>query len=185
MPEEEKLEDDFSAVDDIGGGRRKGGLLGFIPDVVIKILKWLFIVIALVMMMVLISFIVTQATSSSQGAGGLIFPQSPNSSIKPPQLDWYQQLDDIRTRTSDPDPAMIIIKVNIGYEKEDTQTLTELINRKPRIEDAIRQYLSSQSEEELGNEEVIKREMKDNLNRIMNTERIKDITFKTFDIINM
>lgn len=186
MPDEEKMDDDFSAVDDAGGARRKGGLFGFIPSIVIQILKWVFILLALISIMVIVSWLVNRTMNSGQSLGNeLGYYRSPDSSVKPPMLDWFDQLEEIRTRTADSKPAMIIIKVSIGYTKEDQETLAELIDRQIRLHDSIRYYFSQKKQNDLKNEEMVKQELKDRLNQIMNTERIKDISFKVFDIIDM
>ena len=53
---------------------------------------------------------------------------------------WWYALDEIRTRTADKNPSTVIIKAKLGYEFENADVQTDLIQRSEIIYDAMRQY---------------------------------------------
>ena len=184
MPDEENVSDDFSPEE--SGARRRGGFFGMIPAFVIVILKWVFIVLSIITVMIIVSFLVNKvANKGNTFSNDSAYMRSPDTAVKPPVLSWFDQLGEIRSRTADADSAMIIVRTSIGYTKEDEETLAELIDRKIRLQDAVRYYFSQKKKAELQHESLLKGELKNYMNQMMNTERIQDIAFISFDVIDM
>ena len=184
MPDEENVSDDFSPEDSVRG--KRGNLFGMIPSFVIVILKWVFIVLFIITIMIVISFWVSKSiVNDGNFSNDSAYMRSPDTAVKPPVLSWYDQLGEIRSRTADADSAMIIVRASIGYTKEDEETLAELIDRKIRLQDAVRYYFSQKKKVELQHEALLKGELKNYMNQMMNTERIQDIAFISFDVIDM
>lgn len=180
MPDD--MSDDFVSVED-GPSLEKRGLFGFIPHIVITILRWTFILLVVVGLMVLVSFIVNRAMNKSNQQnllGGVI---SQNTAVKPPKYQYFPFPEDIRARTADANPSMVIAKVILCFEKGDQETMNELIDRQNMLQDSIRHYFTTKRRVELNNEELIKRELNARLNQIMTTERIRDVLFSTFDVM--
>lgn len=180
MPDD--MSDDYVGVDEDSSLNQRR-VLGFVPHVVITILRWTFILLVVIGLMVLVSFIVNRAMNKSNQQnllGGIV---SPNTAVKPPKYQYFTFPEDIRARTADANPSMVIAKVILCFEKGDQETMNELVDRQSMLQDSIRHYFTTKRRVELNNEELIKRELNARLNQIMTTERIRDVLFHTFDVM--
>ena len=101
-------------------------------------------------------------------------------------LDWYSSLGSIRTKTSDVNPASVIVEVVLGYKKDDKATSTEITQRTVELKDFLRRYFTQKSYEELKpqNEEALRIEIRNAINdSILSSSKIKDVRFMTLDVI--
>lgn len=180
--EEEGLDEGAAA----GGKKRR--LIGRIPGTFIRILKWVLMSVVLVSSMILISWLTFKISEGKRGnylGSETAVSVQKNQAVKPPKLGWFTQLEKVQTRTADISPIMLTVKVNIGFDVEDNETQTELIQRQVKIQGQIRSFFAKKEEKELKNEELIARELRDQLNQLMNTERIRDISFSEFTLLQM
>lgn len=186
---DKNLDDDYGTNEDSNPSRGQVRLLGRIPRGVIQFLKWTLVVLLLIGVMILVSFITFKALSGPNAQTGwgneLREVSSPNRPPKTPILSWFDQIEEVRTRSADIDSAMIIVKVSIGFDKEDQETLVELIDRQIQIHDTIRSYFSKKRKIDLQNDELVKRELVYQLNQLMNTQNIKSVAFKVFDVLEL
>ena len=99
--------------------------------------------------------------------------------------EWYQSLPDIRAKTIDPIPASVIVNVVLGYKVDDKVASNELTARKIEIQDYLRKYFSSKKVIELKpqNEDMLKLEIKNDINDILTSSSIKDVRFLKFDVV--
>ncbi len=166
-------------------GNQRGARFGHVSGLVLTILKWVLIALVMLAIMFLVVHVVTEVKygyDAEVDKFQMHSAQSKNIAAKPEILSWFDQLDQIRTETADVNPRSVMVKVSIGFDREDFETQTELIDRQIPIHDTIRSYFAKKRVSELRNEELIKRELKDQLNQMINTERIKDIVFKEYNI---
>ena len=101
-------------------------------------------------------------------------------------LDWYSSLGSIRTKTSDVNPASVIVEVVLGYKKEDKATSTEITQRTVELKDFLRRYFTQKSYEDLRpqNEESLRIEIRNAINdSILSSSKIKDVRFMQLDVI--
>ena len=92
----------------------------------------------------------------------------------------------IRTKTSDVNPASVIVEVVLGYKKDDKATSTEITQRTVELKDFLRRYFTQKSYEELKpqNEEALRIEIRNAINdSILSSSKIKDVRFMTLDVI--
>ena len=102
------------------------------------------------------------------------------------ELDWYQSLGEIQTRTSDASHASVLVNIFLGYKKEDKVASAEITAQKIPIRDFLRNYFADKSVEELSpkNEERLKIEIRNEINdRILNKSKIRKISFDKLQVV--
>ncbi len=157
---------------------------GFIPAVLLKILKYVALGLAAIIFIVTVVVITVQFLDRGPKAGAYPAP-SPEYSEKIPILSWYD-IQEIRSRTADENPHTVIINAKLGYEKENKKIQSELIARKEQIIDIMRRFFSRHKASELdpANEDQIKMKLKTQINQIMSMdEAVKQIAFLQFNVI--
>ena len=108
-------------------------------------------------------------------------PSSPYIGRKP-IFSWYTDIGTVTTKTKDNYSVSVVM--NIGYDTTDTTAYSELSSKKSELQDFVKRYFSGKSADELQNEELLKREIKETLNkRYLETARVRDITFTKFDVM--
>ncbi len=153
-----------------------------IKELLPRILKWVAIVVVAIIFIVTVVFftmkIMMKGTTNKSYA-----VQSPEYATEPDILWWYQ-LDEIRTRTADKNPSTVIISAKLGYEMENTDIQTDIISRSEIIYDAMRQYLSSKTAAELTpqTEMQLKQEMKEKINRLLSAGKVQEIVFMDYNV---
>lgn len=149
---------------------------GFLPDIVMKILK--FVALGLGAVVFIVTVVVITVSILNQGNQQQSFPVvSPEYEAKPPVLEWYKGIGEIRGRTADSPPKSVMAEVYLGYEVNNKQLNSELIQRAPRFNDMIRSYFAEKSEDELLYEEKVKLELKERINRILTSGKIEEVIF--------
>ncbi|MFP4362326.1 MAG: flagellar basal body-associated FliL family protein [Spirochaetia bacterium] len=182
MSDEEQLFDSDVGGDDIEVSGKK---IGFLSGLTLKILKWVAIILVSIIFIVTVVIITVQflnTGSQSQTYTGV----SPEYEGRPPLLEWFSSLGEIRARTSDEVPHSVMVEVSLGYNQDNRQLQTELIQRTPRLRDMIRSYFSSKTVEQLGpqHESELKLELKERINDILRNGRIREVIFPSFNVIN-
>ncbi len=164
-------------------GKKK---IGFLPAIVIDILKWSAIVIgAIIFIVVVVVITVRMMGSGSQATATRLPLESEYEDQSAELLDWYSEVGEIRGRTTDQVARTFIILPHIGYSPENEAVLPELIQRRVRIKEAINMYFADHSINELegnANRTRVKRELTERINRIM-TNDIRDVAFDRYEFI--
>lgn len=175
-------DDDLDGLEETGSSvpSKKGGFGG----VVTKILKWVAIGLGAVILIVVIVVITMRVaggnTSAQQG-----IPISDEYVVQRELLDWYA-LNSIRTRTSDENPASVVVVIQLGYKKDDKATSAEITQRSVELRDFLRRYFTEKTAAELRpqNEQKLKIELRNAINdEILSSSKIKDIAFDQLDVI--
>jgi flagellar basal body-associated protein FliL len=109
---------------------------------------------------------------------------SPEYAKSVPVYSWFD-VDEVRGKTADRNPATVIVRVQLGYEKDNKTIQTELVARTPQIIDLVRRYFSEKPISELGSgyEMEIKEELKRRINQIMSQGKVQDIAIIEYNII--
>lgn len=98
-------------------------------------------------------------------------------------LNWYTSLELIKTRTMEENPANVIVKVVLGYNKN---TDNEIEQKSVEISNYLRRFFTHKTTEELRpqNEGTLKIEIRDGINNsILQSTKIKDVRFMKMDVI--
>ena len=160
------------------GGQKSGGAL---PEFVVLLLKIIAGAIGAIILTATVSFIVFNIMQGDRPRQTLV-DTSPTYRAKPEPLQWFTNLEDIRTRTSDTPPRSVNMAVILGYDQRDNRLMTELNQQTPRIHDLIRRYISSQRSSELVQEQVLKEELRNRINDILREGEVREVLFQQFDI---
>jgi flagellar protein FliL len=173
--------EDVAGIETPGGEEKKGGFVG---GALLKILKFAAMGIGAIIFIVTVVIITMRILN--RGAESQSYPVvSEAYEARPEKLQWYDNVPEIRTRTSDQNSVTVIVKVNVGYEMEDKVLQTELIQRTPRIQDMIRQFFAQKTASQLTpeHEEELKTELKEKINFMLDEGRVKEVIFLDFNIM--
>jgi flagellar FliL protein len=176
----------FEGEDESGVGAeaqpsKKGG---FLPGIVIQILKWAALSLGAIIFIVTVVII----TMKIMGAGSQSATQqqvSTDYTGKAPVYDWFSQVGEVRGRTVDENPAMVIVNINIGYSQGDKVVQTELVSRIPQLKDVIRQFFTSKRAADLKPEKEndLKIELAEKINSIMTSGKVRQVLFDNLQVI--
>ena len=136
---------------------KKGGLGGILPT----ILKYVALALGAIVLIVTV-VIITMNVMGGNKTRQTQVPISEEYKEYAEELDWYQSLGEIQTRTSDASHASVLVNIFLGYKKEDKVASAEITAQKIPIRDFLRNYFADKSVEDLSpkNEERLKIEMK-------------------------
>jgi flagellar FliL protein len=165
-------------------GKRK---IGFLPAVVIDILKWTAIVVGAIIFVVVTVVITVRTMNAGNQATATRLPlQSEYEEGSAPLLEWFSQIGEVRGTTADEVRKTFIVSVHIGYDPQNAEaTLQELLRREVQITEAIAEYFSSRTVEELEgieNRQRAKQELREEINRIMSND-IREVAFARYEFI--
>ena len=157
---------------------------GFIPAVVLKILKY--VALGLAAIIFIVTVVVITVNILDRGPQAEAYPSaSPQYTNRTPIYSWYD-IQEIRGRTDDETPYTVIVDAKLGYEKDNKKVQTELIARREQIIDIMRHFFSSYKAAELvpENETELKSKLKAKINSIMTVkDAVKDVVFLQFNVI--
>ena len=172
------LEDVGAGSEDIGVEGKK---TGFLPAIVIQILKWAAIALG---------FIILGATTTvitfnliNKGRSGSSLEQlSPQYQATQDPLQYDDSIESIRGVTSDEVPAIYTVKVSIGFKQGDNKTAFEFNARRREIQNLIFLILSGKKKIDLKPDKYssLQEELKTAINRIMQSGKIKSVVFREF-----
>ena len=174
------MEEDVGAAQDTEAGQR----VGFLPAVAIKVLKWAAIGVGAIVFVVTVVIFTTRI----MGRGGTSQTQpsvSPEYATISPELESYDNFDDIRTRTADETPYTVIARVALGLRPGAKDLRLELTNRKWQLQDLIRGFFSKKNASDLGSrhEDLLKVELKESINAVLSDGKVDEVWFLEFNVI--
>lgn len=177
-------DDMFDADEEVSSEDSSSRSGGFLPSIVVQILKWVAIALGVIVFIVTVVVItVSLLFEGREQQTGLMASESYRSA--PPRRSWSPDIGEVRTRTADASPATVIIMVNLGFEEGATQIQSEILARRPQLRDLVRNYFSSKTSRELRpeNEQVIKDELRRLINDAMPGEPVREIAFDRFEVV--
>jgi flagellar FliL protein len=168
----------------VGGEAQPSKKVGFLPGIVIQILKWAALGLGAIVFIVTVVYI----TMTFMGAGNQSINQQQVSADyvgKAPVYDWFPNITGIRARTADNPPGMVMVDISIGYEQGNKIVQTELVNRTPQIKDIVRQFFATRRAVDLapGKENDLKVELAEKINSIMSDGKVRQLIFDNLTII--
>ena len=178
------MSDDIFETDEEAGveeeGGRRGGLLS---GLAIQVLKWVAIIIGAIIFVVTVVVVTLNILQRDEPVGRQV-PVSEEYVGTTPEYDFYAGVGEIRGNTADGE-STFIADIQLGYDEGDTRVQSELARRTPQIRDQIRNLLASSTTEELRpqNEAQLKQRMKDKINAMMSTGRVREVVFNEFQVV--
>jgi flagellar FliL protein len=184
---EEKAEadalDDSGEVTEGGADKKKkgGGLAALLPN----LLKFVAIGLGALIFIVTVTVITFQIMNSGGKSQTVVTDSSSPYIGKRPEYQYYDGIGPIRTRSKDATAYSISVTIGIGYDPSDKNAKTELIARRPELQDFTRSFFSSKYRADLTteNEARLKQEILEALNtRVLNAAKAKNIVFYQIDV---
>ncbi len=184
MSDEMFEEEETTAEEQPQPGKKK---IGFLPAVVIDMLKWAAIIIgAIIFIVVVVVITVRSMNKGSQATSTRIPLESPYDEGGAELLDWFSNIGDVRGTTQDEVRKTYIVSPYIGYEPESEATLQELIQREIQLKEVISMYFSSRKITQLqgvDNRQRVKRELREEINKIMIND-VREVAFDRYEFID-
>ena len=181
-------DDMFDADDDVVGaeeaqpGQKR---VGFLPGVVIQILKWVGMILGGVIFIVTV-VVVTVNFLNRGSASQTRVPQSPQYEANVPILEWSEQVGELRGSTEDTQRTTYIIEPFLGYDGENSALVTELIDRKIQLVGVFNDYFGGRSVAELqgkDNKILVEQQLLDTINRMLRSGRVQDIVWGSYQFL--
>ncbi len=174
------LEDVGAGAEDAAGPRRGGVFSGLL----LTVLKWAAIgvgVIILVVTTVVITMNIRDQGRSSQGLAAV----SPDYQDKAEPLSYTDTIEQIRGQTADETPAIFLLKISLGYDLNDKTIGTEIGQRNREIQDLLLKLVSTKTVAELSPQryDALQTEMMNQINRILQSGKVKRVTFREFSVV--
>jgi flagellar FliL protein len=170
------------AAEEASSGRK----VGFLPGILIQILKWAGIIVGAIIFIVTVVILTLQFLNP----GGQTQTRVPDSEAyrgSPPILAWWSELGEIRGSTADQPRKTFIVEPHIGHEQENNTVRSELNARRIQIREEVALYFSSKSSEELTGVEGrqrAKEQLKTRINEMMSRGKIQEVAFGRYEIID-
>ncbi|MCL2520210.1 MAG: flagellar basal body-associated FliL family protein [Spirochaetaceae bacterium] len=170
--------------DDLGGSsddsskpKKRGKLSG--GSGLVKILTVVVGAILVLVFTVTVSVIVF--TIMNRGNAGERLSGLSNQYIGVPDFDFAEPIE-IRGRTNDRVPRTFVVTVVLGYRMGETATSEEIMRRRSQLQDLIRSFFSEQSVDDFAasNENQLKAELEQRINRILSRGSVSTILFTNF-----
>ena len=160
--------------------KKRGGLAALLPT----ILKFAAIGIgALIFIVTVVIITFNIMNNSGRSQTSVTDPSSPYLGRRP-TYSYYTDVGSITANTRDVvNKHTVTVVMNIGYDRDDLVTGSELNVRRFELRDFIRRYINEKTATELEDEERIKREILERLNtRYLDNAKVRIILFDRFDI---
>ena len=143
--EEGFLDESVTGEEEQPGGARTG----FLPAIVITILKWAAIALGAIIFVVTVGIITNKVTGRGREVAG-IAPYSPDYEQDNIEREYFNtDLDSIRGTTADDPPVSFLASVTIGYEAGKTAIQTELVSKKEIIRNTVLKYFGQKKASDL------------------------------------
>lgn len=179
------------AEEEVGGEESSSGQkkIGFVPGLVIQILKWAGIILAGIIFVVTVVVITVNLLFSGQTARQSRIPLSEEYEETLPELQYYPVMEDgesMRGSTADQPRQTFIVDPYMGYDGENSALESEIINRLIQIRSEMLLYFTGKTADELlgpSNQARVRNELIERINRMLSTGRIQDVAFVRYDVI--
>lgn len=179
-------EDMFGADEDVVGAEEAQGgqkKVGFLSGAVIQILKWVGIIVGAIIFIVTV-VVVTVGFLDRGNEGVSRVPVTEQYQGVPEPLEWFRQIESLRGSTADEVSTTYLVTPAIGYDPENVQLTTELINREIELTDVFNRYFRSHTRDEVtgpNNEERVRAELLEAINRQLRTGSVEELVFLQYE----
>ena len=183
-------DDMFDAEDDVVGaeeaqpGKKR---VGFLPGVLIQVLKWTGIILAIIIFIVTV-VVITVRFLDRGNPGQTRAPLSEDYASVVPRLAYFGQIGELRGTTADEVRTSYVIEPFLGYDPNNDALATELIDRNIQLVGLFNDYFGTHTTEELEgargqNRLAVERELIDQINRLLVEGQVEDIVFRSYQFL--
>ena len=164
--EEQFIDDDVTGDDEAAAGTKAG----FLPSVLITILKWAAIGLGVIILVATVSWATFRLFIRGREQPLPVF--SPEYEATQLDLQYFKNnLDNIRGQTADDPPKSFLAAVSVGYRQGDTTMQNELNEKTEQIQNAILIYLGNRSATELTTKNIPS--LQEDIKRILNNQIVR------------
>jgi flagellar basal body-associated protein FliL len=151
---------------------------------ILKILLFVGIGVLVLGVMITVAFVVS-GIKDKNGTPQSSVPMGEDYQDVLPAYVYSSQLPEMRLSTADKPAATVIVKVLIGYEKNNKGLENELTERQPQIRDFLRNFFSLKKADELqpAKERKLKDDIRTDLNDMMASKGVRDILFEKLQTV--
>lgn len=177
-------DDDVVATEDVGGDGGGGQKVGFLPAIVIQILKWAAIVIVAILFIVTVVFLTLKVMGAGTPGQDRV-PRSESYEGPPPVYSWYQEIPELRGVTSDQVARTYVVDVQIGYEFENSGVTNDIINQKIPLTDMLNTWFASQQAEyllDVNNRDEIRKRLQAEIQKIV--PEVQQVAFTKYQVLD-
>lgn len=177
-----ETDDDVVAAEESQAGQKR---VGFLPGVLIQVLKWVGIILGVIIFIVTV-VVVTVNFLDRGNVSQTRVPTSEEYRAEQPILEWFQQIGELRGSTDDEVRTTFIVEPFLGYNGDNEQLTTELIQRRIQLVGIFQDYFRARTTDELqgsANQLKVKQELMDMINRILRNGQIRDIVFGNYQFL--
>lgn len=181
-------DDMFDSDDDVVGAEESQSgqkRVGFLPGVLIQVLKWVGIILGAVIFIVTV-VVVTVNFLNRGNVTQTRIPTSEEYAAEAPIYIWYEQIGELRGSTADEVRTTYIVEPFLGYDQDNDQLTTELIQRRIQLIGIFNDYFGSRTTDELEGPENklrVEQELQDQINRVLRQGLVRDIVFGTYQFL--
>lgn len=131
--------------------------------------------------------VITVGIINGQGKPATAIPVSEAYQAAPPVYQYNTTIGEIRARTNDPEPSSVVVSISLGFDLSDKEESKNVTDTLPRMRDWLLSYFMNKSADDLTPDkmQMVKEELKENLNRILPKPTIKEVLFSRFDVIKI
>jgi flagellar FliL protein len=183
-------DDMFDAEEDVVGaeeaqpGQKR---VGFLPGVLIQVLKWTGIILAVIIFIVTV-VVITVRFLDRGNPGQTRAPLSEDYASVVPPWAYFGQIGELRGTTADEVRTTYVIQPYLGYDPDDADLATELIEREIQLVGLFNDYFGTHTTDELEgdrgqNRLAVKRDLIDQINRLLVDGQIEDIVFRAYQFM--
>jgi len=184
MADKDELELEGEESQGLGNNQKKAsGLVALVPN----LLKFVAIGLGALIFIVTVSVITHNILNRGGRAQTAIPTASPFVGTRP-TFTAFTGIGQVRTMTNDPIPYSVVVEMIIHYDLNDNAAMTELNDRRLELVDFTRTFFRSKRAHDLRpeNEQRLRQEIIEHLNtRILNTARVRMITFNQLDVMQI
>jgi flagellar FliL protein len=177
-------DDDVVATDEVSDGGGGGQKVGFLPAIVIQILKWAAIIVGAIIFIVTVVVVTLNIMGAGQPGQDRI-PRSESYEGPPPEYSWYQEIAELRGVTRDQVPRTFVVEIRLGYEKDNSTIANAIIGQTIPLTDMLNTWFASQNANyllDISNREEIRKRLLAEVQKIV--PEVEQVAFTKYQVLD-
>jgi len=182
-------DEELNVAEDVGGGTEAPEApgapkrTGFLPGIVITILKWVAIGVGFVILGATTTLITYNIVTKGKSQQSPVGRREAYDAGRP--VLAYAELGTIRGSTADDTPAVFSGDVKIGYATDKKEIGDDIVQRKNQLRNAIMIKLSRKKYEELRSDRIeqVQEELKTTVNGVLTSGKAQEVLLDNFTAV--
>ncbi|AHC14593.1 flagellar basal body-associated FliL family protein [Salinispira pacifica] len=177
-------DDDVVAADDGGSEGGGGQKVGFLPAIVIQILKWAAIIVGAIIFIVTVVVVTLNIMGANQPGQDRV-ERSESYEGPPPVYSWFAEIPELRGVTSDQVSRTFVVEIRLGYEKDNAAISNSIINQQIPLTDMLNTWFASRSASyliDIDNRDEIRSQLLAEIQKIV--PEVERVAFTKYQILD-